>query len=374
MTLPTFALERNQSLWENHVTHNLTESGLHPHALADVLSPEELTEVMSLPLGYGYTDGDPELKARIASLYPGAGAANVLVTNGSAEANFVAMWSLLQPGDEIVYMVPNYMQIHGIAQALGVTVRPWPLRQALGWQPDLDELERLISDRTRAIVICNPNNPTGAVLPPETQRAIAAIAEAHDLWVHSDEIYRGSELEGDEGPSFAGFSSRGIVVSGLSKALGFPGLRLGWIVAPAALIEECWRRHDYTSISTSIISQYAAVRILAPGTRERLLQRGREHLRRNLALVEQWVDGYQGRLTLTRPQAGGMAFIGYDAALDSQGLVDHLRSECDVFLVAGTWFGMEGYLRIGIGVTHETLETGLNRIDPVLKKLLGVGP
>ena len=369
-SLPTFELERNQSLWENQVSINLTESGLHPFGLADVLSPAELEEAMKLPLGYGYTDGDPALKERIAALYPGAGAENVLITNGSAEANFIAMWSLLEPGDEIVYMVPNYMQIHGIAQSLGAVVRPWQLRPALGWLPDIAELRELVNERTRAIVICNPNNPTGVVMPPAMLKEIAAIAQEHDCLVHADEIYRGAELVGEEGDSFYGYHDNCIVVSGLSKALGFPGLRIGWVVGPATLVEECWRRHDYTTISTGIISQYAAIRILAPGMREKLLQRGRDHLRANLAVVQEWVAGFDQKLTLVPPQAGGMAFIGYDAAVASQRIVDSLREECDVFLVAGSWFGMEGYLRIGIGVEPDVLRQGLDRIRPTLAGLL----
>lgn len=371
MELPTFELERQQSLWENRVGCNLTESGLHPHGLADVLSPAELDELVRLPLGYGHTDGDPLLKQRIADLYPWAGPDNVLVTNGSAEANFVAMWSLLGPGDEIVYMVPNYMQIHGLATALGARVRPWPLQASSGWLPDLDDLRRLITERTRVIAICNPNNPTGAVMPPAMLQEIAAIASSNGCLVHADEIYRGSELEGEESDSFAAHSDRAVIVSGLSKALGFPGLRIGWAVGPAELIDECWRRHDYTSISTGILSQYAAARILAPGTREELLRRGRAHLRENLAVVRAWIDTFDGRLTLTSPQAGGMAFVGYHAPIPSQTLVDTLREECDVFLVAGSWFGMEGFLRVGIGVTRDTLHAGLERIRPVLARLLG---
>lgn len=373
MDIQTFELERNQSLWENRVGCNLTESGLHPWALADVLNPEELEEIVRLPLGYGYTDGSPELKNRIAALYPGASANNVLVTNGSSEANFVSMWSLLEAGDEIVYMVPNYMQIHGIAAALGAVVRPWALRPELGWLPDLKELRTLVNARTRAIVLCNPNNPTGAVLPPEWQSEIAAIARDADCVVHSDEVYRGSELVGEESDSFGAHCDQAIVVSGLSKALGFPGLRVGWVLGPTDIVEECWRRRDYTSICTGIVSQYAATRILAPGTRERLLGRGREHLRRNLAVVEDWVSQFDGRLTLRAPQAGGMAFVGYDAPIASQTVVDTLRKECDVFLVAGSWFGMEGYLRIGIGVEYEALCGGLARITPTLRRLLGEG-
>lgn len=369
-SLPTFELERNQSLWENRVSINLTESGLHPFGLADVLTPEELNEAMNLPLGYGYTDGDPKLKERIAALYPGAGPGNVLVTNGSAEANFTAMWSLLKEGDEIVYMVPNYMQIHGIANSLGAVVKPWRLRPELGWHPDIDELRTLVTDRTRAIVICNPNNPTGVVMPPTMLQEIAEIAGEHGCYVHSDEIYRGAELVGEEGPSFSTYYDRSIVVSGLSKALGFPGLRIGWAMGPADVIDECWRRHDYTTISTGIISQYAAIRILEPATREKLLHRNREHLRANLSVVERWASEFDETLSLVSPQAGGMAFIGYKAQVSSQAIVDALRTECDVFLVAGSWFGMEGYLRIGIGVSLDTLQAGLEKIKPTFAKLL----
>lgn len=371
MKLPTFELERNQSLWENEVDFNLTESGLHPYGLADVLSADELNVLATLPLGYGHTDGDPALKDGIASLYRGKSAANVLVTNGSAEANFVAMWSLLEPGDEIVYMVPNYMQIHGLAQALGAKVVPWQLRESLAWAPDLDELRQLLTNRTRMIVLCNPNNPTGAVLAPDVMRRITAIAERHGCMVHSDEIYRGSELDGVECPSFADLYPDSVVVSGLSKALGFPGLRIGWIVAPERIVEECWRRHDYTSISTGIVSQFAATRILAPEARARLLARGRKHLNHNLAIVQRWMQRFGNRLRLIAPQAGGMAWVGYSAPIGSQQLVDQLREQHGVFLVAGAWFGMEGFIRIGIGVESDRLEAGLARIEPTLDALFG---
>ena len=135
MKIETFELERNQSLWENEVPINLTESGLHPWSLGDVLSMAEVDEMTALPLGYGYTNGDPKLRELISSAYPGMTSSNVLITNGSAEANFVAMWGLLEPDDEIVCMVPNYLQIHGLAQGLHARVTPWPLRERLLWAP-----------------------------------------------------------------------------------------------------------------------------------------------------------------------------------------------------------------------------------------------
>lgn len=370
MDIETFALERNQSLWENHVACNLTESGLHPFSLADVLSTDELAALARLPLGYGHTEGDPELRARIAALYPGRRADDVIVTNGSAEANYLATWTLLRPGDEIVYMLPNYLQIHGIARSLGATVVPWRLQEQRNWAPSLDALEQLVSPRTKAIVVCNPNNPTGAVLADADQRRVAAIAARVGCVVHSDEIYRGSELgEQREGTSFAAHYERTLVTSGLSKALGFPGLRIGWIVGPSEVVAECRRRHDYTSISTNLVGQFAATRILAPGMRERLLARGREHLRANLATLTRWLARYGDKLRLVPPSAGGMAFIGYGWPVNSTALATRLREEAGVFVVAGDWFGMDGYLRIGIGVEERTLRDGLARMDRVLATL-----
>ena len=370
MKISTFELERNQSLWENEVPINLTESGLHPWSLNDVLSAREIEEMTALSLGYGYTNGDPKLRALIASGYPGMTANNVLITNGSAEANFVAMWGLLERDDEIVYMVPNYLQVHGLAEALEARIKPWPLRETLRWAPDLDELDSLVSPRTRMIVVCNPNNPTGAVLSAADMTRIAKIARRVGCYVYCDEIYRGSELDGTEGPSFAEFYEKAIIAGGLSKALGFPGLRIGWLAGPVDVVEEAWRRHDYTTISTGIVSQYVAAKVLAPDARRRFLDHGRTILRANLATLQNWLQPHSAHLRLVPPRAGGMAFIGYDAPVNSTRVATRLREQHGVFVVAGDWFGMDGYLRIGIGVTPDVLTKGLARIDRTLQEML----
>ncbi|MEM7585437.1 MAG: aminotransferase class I/II-fold pyridoxal phosphate-dependent enzyme, partial [Acidobacteriota bacterium] len=148
MHIETFELERLQSLWENLVELNLTESGIHPYTLRELLDADEIEALLDVRLGYGWTNGEPDLRSAIAAYYPGATQDNVLVTNGSAEANFLAMWSLLEPGDEIVLMLPNYMQIWGLARSLGVEVKPFRLRESQGWTPDLDEIRGLVSSKT----------------------------------------------------------------------------------------------------------------------------------------------------------------------------------------------------------------------------------
>ena len=201
MQIEVFELERVQSLWENRVEYNLTESGVHPFTLNELLDEREIAALTQVRLGYGQTNGSIALRERIAALYAGSDSDNVLVTNGSSEANFVATWSALDAGDEIVYMVPNYLQIRGISRAMGVTVRPLPLRAELGWQPDLDELERLVSPRTKVIAVCNPNNPTGMTLSDEAMSALVTAARRSGAWLFVDEVYRGAEIDGEDSAS-----------------------------------------------------------------------------------------------------------------------------------------------------------------------------
>jgi hypothetical protein len=211
MRIPVFELERVQSLYENTVEYNLTESGFHPLRLNELLTPDQLRELSETVLGYGQTNGSVPLRERIASLYQGQKAANVVVTNGSSEANFVACHTLLEPGDEVVMMVPNYMQIWGIVDEMGAIPRAFHLREREQWAPDLDELRDLVVDRTKMIVVCNPNNPTGYTLSDEEMREIVDLADSVGAWVLADEVYRGAELDGVESPSFVGLYDKVMV-------------------------------------------------------------------------------------------------------------------------------------------------------------------
>lgn len=368
MHIETFELERNQSLYENTVRFNLTESGIHPYTLRELLSEEQQQEVLDLRLGYGQTNGDPALRQTLANLYPGCTQDNILVTNGSAEANFVAFWSLLEPGDEVAMMLPNYQLLYGLTRSLGCSVKPFHLREDSNWAPDLDELESSLSSRTRVIALCNPNNPTGAVLCREDMERIVALARRYDCYILSDEIYIGSELDGVETLSFLGLYDKAIVASGLAKSLSHPGLRIGWLAGPREVIDRCWHHHDYTSISTGIISQYVANVILQPQKRQEVLERGRRLLRDNVPVVQDWVDAHGGNFHLVPPRAGGMAFVRYNLDINSSELVTRLREEKSVLVVAGDWFGMDHYLRLGIGGETEHLVAGLELINEFLRE------
>jgi aspartate/methionine/tyrosine aminotransferase len=370
----TFLLERNQSLYENAVEINLTESGVEPLTLAELLTPEELAELSQVRLGYNYTEGVPELRRAIAAWYDGASEDNVLVTTGAAEANFIAYWTLMRPGDRLAMMLPNFMQLHGLAAAFGHETRTFALVEGPhGWVLDEDALRRATAgSATRLVAVCNPNNPTGAVLSPHATDAIVAAARDADAWLLADEIYRGGELDGrGETPSVYGRWERTLITSSTSKSLAHAGLRVGWIVGPADFIAKAAMRQDYTTIGTGPLNQFVAARLLAPDRREAMLARGRSMIGGNLGRIEAWIARWNGRLAWRRPQAGGMAFVRYDFPIGSDELSRRLREEESVFVVAGDWFGMENCLRIGTGGEPDHLEEGLRRIDRVLARIEG---
>jgi aspartate/methionine/tyrosine aminotransferase len=371
MNVEIFELERTQSLWENRVDYNLTESGIHPYTIKELFDEAQIGELLDTRLGYGQTNGSDELREAISRIYPGTSIDDFLVTSGSAEANFLAVWSLLEAGDELVLMLPNYMQMWGIARSFGVEVKPFYLREELDWGPDLGELESLVSPRTKMIAVCNPNNPTGAVLTEDQMDAVVRLAEGVGAWVYSDEVYRGAELDGPETPSFLGRYDRAIVTAGLSKAYALPGLRLGWLGGPRPTIDEIWSHHDYTTISTGSLRDQLATWALEPARRQAILDRTRQFLNENLKTLTEWVDSHGGVFRFIPPRAGGIAFAHYDLPINSTELSTRLREDKSVFVVAGDCFGMDHYLRFGIGAEQDYLHAALGLIDEGLRDILG---
>jgi len=269
-TFQPFEMERMMSLFEQDVEYNLSESGVHPMLMRELLADkaELLEELLDTELNYPHVNGMPQLRQYIADIYESASMDNVLVTVGAIEANYITTRTLLAPGDEIVVMLPNYMQIWGIARNHGLSIKTFSLREDLQWAPDLDELESAVSPSTRLIAICNPNNPTGRILTESEMEAIIRIADKVGAWILADEVYSGAERLTDiQTPSFYGRYPKVIAVGSMSKAYGLPGLRLGWAVAPTNTITEIWARHEYTTISATMLSNKLAELALSPEVR-----------------------------------------------------------------------------------------------------------
>jgi hypothetical protein len=187
----------------------------------------------------------------------------------------------------------------------------------------------------------------------------------------ADEVYLGAEIARERTPSFWGMSDRVIVTSGLSKAYGIPGVRIGWIVGPAAVVAECWSQHDYITIGPNKISDAVARVAVRPENREKLYARTRAILQHNLPIVREWAAGFGGFLTFREPQAGALCLMRYQSPTPSFELCERIRVNQSVLIVPGAHLGLEGYIRVWLGGKPEFLREGLRRIGVELHAGIG---
>jgi aspartate/methionine/tyrosine aminotransferase len=371
-TFQPFEMERMMSLFEQDVEYNLSESGVHPMLLGELLADDsELkARLLDSDLNYPHVNGIPELRQHIARMYSGANERNVLVTVGAIEANYITTRTLLSPGDEIVIMLPNYMQIWGIARNHGLSTKIFHLREDQGWAPDLDELEKVVSPQTKLIAICNPNNPTGRILTEAEMDAIIHIAARVNAWILADEVYSGAERLTDiQTPSFFSRYPKVIAVGSMSKAYGLPGLRIGWAVGPTDTLTDIWTRHEYTTISATMLSNKLAALALSPEMRPRILQRTRGYIRQGYPVLKQWMDSHENTFSLNPPDAAAIAFARYHLEINSTTLAERLRREKSTLIVPGDHFGMDHFLRISFGLPHDYLVAALDRIHDLIVEI-----
>ncbi|WP_432249228.1 aminotransferase class I/II-fold pyridoxal phosphate-dependent enzyme [Streptomyces sanyensis] len=373
MTFTPFDLLDWQGRLGGTATHSLADSGCRPVRLRDIVDSEQALErLLSGELGYPPTCGTDLLRTEIAQWHAGSAehASEVIVTVGAAEANTVAVETLVRPGDHVVTMAPGYRQVWGAARNRGAEVEDFPLDPRRGWRPDIDALARAVRPDTRAISVTTPNNPAGTVLTEEEMEAIVAIADRVGAWILSDEVHRGTELRTEEvSPSFWGRYDRVVCVGSLSKALGMPGLRLGWLVAPATLVPQLRRRHEYATVSAAGPAMAVAELALAPATRTRLLDRYRGFLRESWTQMQQWIDAHDPLLSVVPPEATSLAFVRYDLDLPSTEVAEALHARGGVLVGAGAHFGTEQHLRFTYGLEPAKLAAALEKTSLVLKEL-----
>lgn len=366
-----FDLERQMSIWEHQVEYNISESGVTPLTLQELLGDQaKVNEFLSTALNYPQTNGSTELRERIAALYPGSTPDQILVTSGAAQANFTTILTLLDPGDQIAVMLPNYMQIWGIAMNYKLDVRTFNLIEELDWSLDLDGLIESVTDRTRLIAVCNPNNPTGHILTQEEMDAIIKVADKVGAWILADEVYAGAErLTDDFTPSFWGKYEKTLTVGSMSKAYGLPGLRIGWVVAPGDLADQIWARQDYITITSTRLANELAAHALTPNVRSSLLARTRAHVRNGFASFEAWMEENESLFSFVPPQAGAIAFVRYNRNINSSELVQRFIKEQSVYVVPGDHFGLDHHLRISYGLPEDYLNEALRRLLSVMTQV-----
>ncbi|MBT5718934.1 MAG: aminotransferase class I/II-fold pyridoxal phosphate-dependent enzyme [Gammaproteobacteria bacterium] len=372
MKFTPFDLEYTQSIWEQKVEFNLTESGVHPITLRELIGDDSdmLEKLLQLEINYPHVNGIPPLRENIAALYEGASTENVLVTVGAVEANHIIMQTLLEGADELATLTPTYKQVWGIAANNNHLVKPFRLDPNQAWALDIEDLHRQVNKNTKIIALVNPNNPTGHILTESEMNEIVAAAEKVGAWILADEVYRGAErTQEEETPSFFGRYDKVLAVGSMSKAYGLPGLRVGWVVGPPSTIEDLWRRHEYTAITAGMISNHLAAHALSEAVRPRLRDRARNYIKAGYPILKEWMDSQDGLFSHTPPQASAVTFIKYNLDVNSTALMEKLCTEASVFVGAGDSFGMDNHIRIAFGQSKEVLDEAFSRIEKTLDSL-----
>lgn len=352
MQIQEFALERYFARHEFSARLLLSPSDCETLSQQDLLGladNQTLDLWQNLRLGYTESAGHPLLRAEIAALYAGLNAEDIF-TAVPEEAIFLAMHALLQPGDRVIVLWPAYQSLYSVAHSLGCAVDPWPLRLgATGWELDMNRLETLLPG-ARLLVINFPHNPTGFLPGQDQFERILAMAERHGVFIFCDEMYRLLEnSREDRLPPACERMSRAVCLSGLSKAFGLPGLRVGWLASrDAGLLARCQSLKDYTTICGSAPAEILA--IIALRAKSTIVDRCVRLITANRVRMDNFCARHSAFIDWIPPQAGSTAFPRWIGPGTVEDLCERALQQEGLMIVPGSMFSNPGpHFRIGLG-------------------------
>ena len=373
MKIQTFKVEEWMNEYEKYCKYDLgntTVNTLSFDKLFEICKTDKqkfLSGLCENIQGYGFVQGNPEFKKGISKLYKTITPEEIVTTIGTAGANHLVFYSLVEPSDRVISVLPTYQQLYSIPASFGADVQYLHLKPENNFLPDLDELKSLMTDNTKLICLNNPNNPTGSLMDEDFLNKIVEIAENFGSYILCDEVYRGLNQEDIYIPSIADLYEKGISTSGMSKTFSLAGLRLGWAASKDKyFLKEAVSHREYNMISCSINDETVAA--LALENAQKIIERNKKTIRENLKILDDWVKT-EKYVHYKKPLAGTTALIFYDTDISSKELCDRLAKENGVFLTPGFCFEMEKCFRIGFCKDKEQLEKGLNEISRLLHSL-----
>lgn len=327
---------------------------------------------------YSQNAGIPELRQAISDKFSSEynleydPKTEVVVSNGVAEGVYLAIHALLNPGDQILIPDPRWVNYDVDAFTNSVDPVDYTLDEGRGYQPDPEEIEAKITDRTRMILVASPSNPTGGVTTKSVLEKIAAAAIKHDLLVMSDEIYEKIVYPPAEHVSmatFPGMKERTILLNGFSKFYSMTGWRLGYVLGPSAHINPILRYHQYMITSTNTFAQWGAVTALK-GSQEPSYAMVREFQARRDYISDaiNAIPGFQ----CPKPDGAFYLFPSIkDTGMDGFRMAEMLLEKAGVATVAGECFGKNGagHIRISYSNSLDNLKTAVERIRSVMSKI-----
>lgn len=369
MKIKEFGVEIWMNEYENTCLYNLAETcveSLTVEQLLDMAGKRDviLDELLPMKLTYGAIEGSDRLRDNITQIYRQQKRDNILITHGAIGANALIHETLVEPGDRVVSVLPTYQQHYSIPESYGADVQIVKLKEENQFLPDLEELQQATNSNTKLITINNPNNPTGALMEEEFLLKVVDIARACDAYLLCDEVYRGTDAEGDGfTASIADLYEKGISTASMSKSFSLAGLRLGWIAAPVDVIHAVTIHRDYNTISVGMLDDHFAS--IALECRDKILQRGRDICNTNREVLDKWIEN-EPLISYVKPKSGTVALLKYHLPMTSREFCVQLLESKGVMFTPGSVLEMEGYVRIGYANNPKVLVEGLEKVSEFL--------
>ncbi len=371
MKIKPFQIERFFARYEFKAPFLLSSSDCEALSIQELLSldDEAAERFQHHWLGYTESQGAPDLRHAITTLYQSINEEQVLVHTGAEEAIFTFMNATLESNDHIIVHFPCYQSLFEVANAIGCEVTLWGTHQENGWELDLDTLQQSIKRNTKAIIINCPHNPTGYLMSKAKQQQIIEIAREHNCIVFSDEVYRGLEQNGDDTlPAACDLYENAVSLGVMSKTFGLPGLRIGWIATRnQQLYASMATFKDYLTICNSAPSEFLAT--VALQHQQTIIARNKQIIAENMRLLTSFFATYQHLFNWFAPRAGSIAFPRILFEQDIEQFCIDLVQKRGVLLLPGTCddFGHK-HFRIGFG--RKNMPACLERLEAYIKNEL----
>ena len=341
MKLPRFGVEEWLNVHEKSAIYDIAGVSIKALTMEELFDLSGLdkdaffAQLLKKKMDYGWIEGSPEFKTQVASLYKNMPVDNILQTNGATGATMLALYALIEPEDHVISMYPTYQQLYDIPKSLGADVDLWEIEEDRNWLPDLDQLRRLIRPNTKMICINNANNPTGALMDAAYLEELVAIAKEVDA------------------------------VNSLSKTYSIPGIRVGWVASNTEVADILRDYRDYTMICAGVFDDMVATLVLE--NREAILERNRQIVEENLAIMDAWI-AKETKASWVRPASVSTSFVKLDVNRPIEDFALELLQDYGVLVVPGNRFDKESHVRIGYCCDKEVLQKGLEKLSQFLNK------
>ncbi|CAI5755504.1 unnamed protein product [Candida verbasci] len=373
-----FEVEQFMDKYETSITNNMAETCCESISINQVFEliqndlekSKLVSQLLDTKLTYGHIKGSPELKQSIKQLYETELTSDdIIITNGAIGANFLTLYSIVNPGDKVICVDPTYQQLPSVSKLFSEnTVLSWKLKYENNYKLNIDELESFMSQNPKLLIINNPNNPTGAVIDDTQLKKVVEICKKHNVIILCDEVYRPLYTRGIDTPkSIVSYDYDNVIsTSSMSKAFSMAGLRLGWIVTKnKEIMKQITSKRDYNMISISMIDDLLAA--FALKHYKSILNRNDKLCEKNLKIISDYVENHK-YLDFMKPLGGSVCFIKVASKFDTFNLCTTLADEFKTLVVPGEVFNYPGFLRIGFGNSTNDLINGFKQLDKYFEK------